>query len=216
MKKTNLLIGGILVLFFAFGSAAPTVEAASGWRWQNGWEYLANDQKQTGWVNDNGTWYYLNSSGKMLTGWQFIGGAWYYLNASGAMATGWINDNSTWYYLNASGAMATGWLNDNGTWYYLAPDGRMFADGLFFAQNSFNLFSASGAWLGENTKSDKTDLFALVNESRGWNSSQYSPAAWQNFAQKKSSAQSVLNDLAASQQTVDQAYAALTVAVKGL
>ena len=54
----------------------------------------------TGWVNDNGTWYYLNESG--------------------AMKTGWVNDNGTWYYLNASGAMLANTTVDG---YTLGPNG---------------------------------------------------------------------------------------------
>ena len=41
----------------------------------------------TGWLNLNGTWYYLESSGAMKTGWQLINGTWYYMYSSGAMAT---------------------------------------------------------------------------------------------------------------------------------
>lgn len=57
---------------------------------------------QTGWLNDNGTWYYLQ--------------------ASGAMKTGWLNDNGTWYFLNASGKMLSNTVVDgyklgaNGAW----------------------------------------------------------------------------------------------------
>ena len=39
---------------------------------------------QTGWLQDGGTWYYLNSSGAMETGWLQDGGKWYYLKGSGA------------------------------------------------------------------------------------------------------------------------------------
>ena len=56
----------------------------------------------TGWLNDNGTWYYLQSNG--------------------AMKTGWLNDNGTWYYLQSNGAMAKNTtidgyrLGSNGAW----------------------------------------------------------------------------------------------------
>ncbi|CAI3192164.1 hypothetical protein CNEO2_1030010 [Clostridium neonatale] len=57
---------------------------------------------KTGWLNDNGTWYYLQSNG--------------------AMKTGWLNDNGTWYYLQSNGAMAKNTtidgyrLGSNGAW----------------------------------------------------------------------------------------------------
>ena len=41
---------------------------------------------QTGWVKENGTWYYLNQSGSMETGWFTVSDKWYYANESGALA----------------------------------------------------------------------------------------------------------------------------------
>lgn len=66
----------------------------------------------TGWLYNNGGWYYLNpisngTRGAKLTGWQSIGGTWYYLDSTGKMLTGWFKDmNGKWYYLQSSGAMA--------------------------------------------------------------------------------------------------------------
>ena len=56
----------------------------------------------------------------MVTGWINLNGEWYYLNSSGVMVTGWLNLNGTWYYMYASGKMATnitidGWkIGSNG------------------------------------------------------------------------------------------------------
>ena len=57
----------------------------------------------TGWVKDNGTWYYLKSSGAMATGWYQVGGNWYYSYASGALAVNTttpdgykVNHNGEW------------------------------------------------------------------------------------------------------------------------
>ena len=66
-----------------------------------------------------------NSNGAMATGWLQYNGSWYYLNANGAMATGWAKVNGSRYYLNANGAMATGWLQYNDSWYYLNANGAM-------------------------------------------------------------------------------------------
>ncbi|MDH7660306.1 hypothetical protein QHI45_07505, partial [Streptococcus pneumoniae] len=33
----------------------------------------------------------------MATGWLEYNGSWYYLNANGAMATGWLEYNGSWY-----------------------------------------------------------------------------------------------------------------------
>ena len=63
----------------------------------------ANGYMRTGWINEAGTWYYLNGSGAMVTGWLDLDGRWFYLNSSGVMVTGWINLGGTWYYLDANG-----------------------------------------------------------------------------------------------------------------
>ncbi len=73
---------------------------------------------QTGWLQDGGTWYYLNGSGAMKASqWFQVGGTWYYLDNSGAMKTGWLKQGGSWYYLDDSGAMKTGWfqVDGNGT-----------------------------------------------------------------------------------------------------
>ncbi|WP_294155894.1 cadherin-like beta sandwich domain-containing protein [uncultured Clostridium sp.] len=53
--------------------------------------YLKEDgYRATGWLQDDGKWYLLDSKGAMLTGWQFTGGKWYYLNSDGSMKSGWL------------------------------------------------------------------------------------------------------------------------------
>ena len=107
------------------------------------WSYYNNGAKATGWLNLNGTWYYLDANGIMKTGWLNLNGTWYYLESSGAMKTGWLNLNGTWYYLQSSGAMKTGWLNDNGTWYYLNASGAMLSN---TTVGGYRL-GANGAWI---------------------------------------------------------------------
>ena len=112
--------------------AQPTPEPAPlqfGWNKdaKGNWTYVVDSKgkKATGWVNDQGTWYYLNAEGVMQTGWVKDNGTWYYLKSSGAMATGWVKDNGTWYYLKSSGAMATGWYQVGGNWYYSYASGAL-------------------------------------------------------------------------------------------
>jgi glucan-binding YG repeat protein len=45
---------------------------------------MLQEQGTTGWVNDGGTWYYMNASGAMQTGWIHDGNGWYLLSESGA------------------------------------------------------------------------------------------------------------------------------------
>lgn len=91
-----------------------------------------NGGMQTGWVSNNG-WYYYNASGAKQTDWIKLKNLWYYLKETGAMATGWVKTGGRWYYMNKSGAMQTGWLAQGQNWYYLykkndshgGPEGAM-------------------------------------------------------------------------------------------
>ena len=87
-------------------SAAPTSSVAA----------------ESGWVRQNGSWYYFSENGKPVTNtWQ---GA-YYLKSDGRMAENeWVYDNyyQAWYYLKSDGSYA------RNTWqgsYYLKSDGKM-------------------------------------------------------------------------------------------
>ncbi len=76
----------------------------------------------TGWVKENGTWFYYQQ-GKKVTGWfKDEYQCWYLLDfETGAMQTGWIAGDSThWYYLNpANGIMQTGLKTIDGVQYLL-------------------------------------------------------------------------------------------------
>ena len=108
------------------------------------YRFDARGYMRTGWVSEDGAWFYHDASGAQASGWVKDGSTWYYLMSSGAMATGWLKDGSTWYYLRSSGAMATGWLMDGGSWYYLGTDsGAMYTGGHWIGWKWYN-FADSG------------------------------------------------------------------------
>ena len=134
-------IGGATYRFDACGYMV------TGWVLDDGrWFYHeASGAQASGWANVDGAWYYLRPpTGMMVTGWVQVGGAWYYLTASGSMATGWVQVGGAWYYLTASGAMVTGWVNDGGSWYYLDASGAM-VTGPLNDGGSWYYLDASGA-----------------------------------------------------------------------
>ena len=142
----------------------------TGWVSEDGaWFYHdASGAQASGWVRDGSSWYYLDPvTGRMVTGWLLDGSTWYYLTPSGAMATGWLLDGSTWYYLRSSGAMATGWLKDGSTWYYLRSSGAMATGWLMDGGSWYYLSTDSGAmytgghWIGWK--------WYYFNESGQWN-----------------------------------------------
>lgn len=88
----------------ATGTAATTTTAAAaGWAkaTDGTWSYTKDGKKATGWIQDGGVWYFLNTSGIMQTGWVNDGGTWYFCNESGAML---YNTTVDGYVLGANGA----------------------------------------------------------------------------------------------------------------
>ena len=124
----------------------------TGWVSEDGsWFFHdASGAQASGWVKDGGSWYYLDpASGRMVTGWLLDGLTWYYLMpGSGAMAIGWVKDGSSWYFMAPSGALTTGWVQDRGSWYYLSTDsGAMYTGGHWIGWKWY-YFAENGQWNG--------------------------------------------------------------------
>lgn len=119
-SSTKLIINNATYRFDASGWMR------TGWVKENGnWYYHFNSGAQAiGWFKQGGKWYYLdpNNNGAMKTGWYSVGGKQYYSNSSGAMLTGWIKSGKYWYYANSSGVKITGWKKIGSKWYYLDPE----------------------------------------------------------------------------------------------
>ncbi|MDU7077729.1 MAG: hypothetical protein E6348_12835 [Clostridium celatum] len=62
---------------------------------------MENGEAKTGWLNENGKWYYFNSDCKMQTGWIKVDGKKYYLYSDGSMA---VNTTINGIYLGSDGA----------------------------------------------------------------------------------------------------------------
>ena len=105
----------------------------------------------TGWLNYNGKWYNLSSSGTMETGWKEVNGKWYHFNSDGIMSIGWIDDNGTWYFTNSSGEMETGTLGIDGKVYTFSDSGAMLNNKETIQKIQPGLEAVS------NVKSDKND-----------------------------------------------------------
>ena len=110
------------------------------------YRFDADGYMRTGWVFDQGNWYYHALSGAQTTGWVLDGVSWYYLTpGTGQMATGWVKDGLHWYYLNpANGKMKTGWHYEDGSWYYLKPGSGQMATGRLWIVWKYYRFSDSG------------------------------------------------------------------------
>lgn len=136
--------------------------------------YYFEDQRsyhtlKTGWIYDEGHWYYLQKSGgfdtridslmvgEQVRGWTNDNSTWYYLDPTTAtMQTGWKQLGNKWYYLRSSGAMATGWVKDGSTWYYLDAQNGNMKTGWQYLGNKWYYLRSSGAmvtgWFQVNGK----------------------------------------------------------------
>ncbi len=95
---------------------------------------------QTGWLNQNNNWYYLNSGGSMATGWSMLpDNNWYHFNTSGVMDTGWFQDQDDRFFMNASGVMQTGWVKLSDGWYYFDATGKMATGWINYKNDSYYL-----------------------------------------------------------------------------
>ena len=98
----------------------------------------------------NGNKYHFDSEGWMTTGWLYDNGSWYYFNqkgngTEGAMAHNqWKKVNGKWYYFYEDGRMASNtWEKVNGKWYYFYKSGAMAANTVV---NGYRV-NSQGAWV---------------------------------------------------------------------
>ena len=141
-----------------YGTISPNAFRGfgNGWHYREGnWYYVRNGKAVSGWVKDNGKWYFLGGDGKMKTGWIMDNGKWYYLASGGAMKTGWVKDNGKWYYLASNGVMKTGWLKLGDRTYYLRSGGAR-ATGWLKIKGKKYYFRSNGVLDTKKTKEANT------------------------------------------------------------
>ena len=82
-------ISGNVDINFSFKDLSGKLPAN---RWRligDKWYYYKNYVKQTGWINDGQSWYYLNQDGTQYKGWLLLNNQYYYLlPTTGQMKTG--------------------------------------------------------------------------------------------------------------------------------
>ncbi len=127
----------------------------------------------TGWLYDNGYWYYYRDSGSRVTDWQYIKGVWYYFRSTGTMIEdewAWLpiknGSKFVWKYFNKDGANVVqyfrsgdnrwlsqvgphdgyveGWYEANGFTYYFRKGSGTAAQGWQFIDDHWYYIRQSG------------------------------------------------------------------------
>ena len=123
------------------------------------WIYVSQTgEVQTGWVQDNGSWYYLSELtgeqkgiGLMHKGFLEVSGKWYYFDESGAMKENqWFQTTEGWYYADKSGAVKVAeWFQVANKWYAASRNGTIRTNVFLPYEDEYYHFNESGV-MSEN------------------------------------------------------------------
>ena len=128
------------------------------------WIYVSQTgEVQTGWVQDNGSWYYLSELtgeqkgiGLMQKGFLEVSGKWYYFDESGAMKENqWFQVGNKWYVASGKGTILTNvFITYQDEVYHFNTSGEMAANEWFEVNGGWFYASKSGAILRNTTTPD--------------------------------------------------------------
>ena len=123
------------------------------------WIYVSQTgEVQTGWVQDNGSWYYLSELtgeqkgiGLMQKGFLEVNKTFYYFDESGAMKENqWFQTTEGWYYADKSGAVKVDeWFQVGNKWYVASGKGTILTNVFITYQDEVYHFNESGV-MAEN------------------------------------------------------------------
>ena len=118
------------------------------------WIYVSQTgEVQTGWVQDNGSWYYLSELtgeqkgiGLMQKGFLEVNKTFYYFDESGAMKENqWFQTTEGWYYADKSGAVKVDeWFQVGDKWYVASGKGTILTNVFITYQDEVYHFNTSG------------------------------------------------------------------------
>ena len=118
------------------------------------WIYLSQTgEVQTGWVQDNGSWYYLKELEGEYKGYAFMQKGFfevnktvYYFDESGAMKENqWFQTTEGWFYADKSGSVKVyEWFQVGDKWYYASRNGTILTNVKGTYQDEDYYFKASG------------------------------------------------------------------------
>ena len=132
-----------------------------GWSEANGkiYYYNADGDLQTGWLQLDGAWFYLNpETGEQTNGWQKVGSVWYYLDEqTGVMTESGIMeiDGETYYFYDWGGMASNCWYQtEDGRWYYFRGSGAMVKSAWVLWKEKWYYCGADGVMLTDTVTPD--------------------------------------------------------------
>ena len=143
MKKARRILT-VLLVFLTVALAATA-----------GWIIYDMNVDRSGFLLEDGIYYYRDFHAKLVTGWQDIDGNRYYFGEDYAMATYWQDIGGKRYYFSGDGTMDTGWVLHDEEYYYMGADGVMLSGWQDIDSNRYH-FDTDGSmhtgWLDEEEK----------------------------------------------------------------
>ena len=108
-----------------------------------GWIVYDMNVDRSGFLLEDGIYYYRDFHARLVSGWQEIDGNRYYFGDDYAMATYWQDIDGNRYYFSGDGTMDTGWVHHEDEYYYMDTDGIMLSGWLDIDENRYH-FDADG------------------------------------------------------------------------
>ncbi len=127
-------------------------------------------------IDDDCSFFYLGSDGKMVTGWREMSASSIYASPNSGSST------KVWYYFGTTGRMYVNeWVESNGKWYALSPNGQMYAEAVVnndlvdWTDEDYFYMDKNGAmvtgwykstknWAGSDAKVDNSDDNTFAKE----------------------------------------------------
>lgn len=109
-----------------------------------GWIVYDVNVDRSGFVMEDGVYYYQDYHGQLVSGWQDIDGNRYYFGEDNVMSTYWRDIDGNRYYFSSDGTMDTYWRRVDGAVYYLGSDGVMVTGWQDIEENRY-YFGTDGA-----------------------------------------------------------------------
>lgn len=120
-----------------------------------GWIVYDMNVDRSGFLVQDGIYYYQDFHARLVTGWQDIDGSRYYFGEDNAMATYWQDIDGKRYYFSGDGTLDTGWVNYEEEYYYMGTDGVMLSGWQDIEESRYH-FDTDGSmdtgWLEEADK----------------------------------------------------------------